>query len=342
MNMRGHLLYIDITQICGIGCAFCMYADKHRSGMSMQLSPTAVDNLAMLINSPEVKRISISGEGEPLNNIDVFHQILALSRGRKAFEFITSGFFPHDKLQAFYESTNALVTAKGDICNIRLSSDSHHIEKIRHRPHGFSIAYLRNRQPAGLTFSFRSIDTDRAFTRGYLVDELSRWDLDAKIETRGALEDAVIVGGQTFGVDYKNLVHPAPGTPPGYLDLKGYISAIEEKTQKPFTLGSINNAPLENGLDVTIKPNGDVFFYGIEIERPGNIHVDGINWERLSRHAAQTPLIRALYTRPFIDLVGRLENDALTQSILTTVNNPYWVVKAMAGHDGMLEKMIAP
>lgn len=27
MDLQGHLLYIDLTQICGIGCAFCMYAD---------------------------------------------------------------------------------------------------------------------------------------------------------------------------------------------------------------------------------------------------------------------------------------------------------------------------
>ncbi len=340
MNFRGHLLYIDITQICGIGCEFCMYADKHKSGISMELSPRANENLALLINSPDVKRISVSGEGEPLNNFQVFHQVLALSRGGKAFEFITSGFFPHDKLEAFYERTHTQVKANGDTCNIRLSSDSHHIEKIRHRPHGFSIAYLQNRKTEGLTFSFRSIDTDRAFTQGYLVEELSRWGLDAKIETRGALEDVLIVNDQAYGVDYKNLVHPALGTPPGYLDMKGYISAIESKTLKPFTLGSINKEPQENGMDVTIKPNGDVFFYGIENERVGNFHIDEIDWEQLSRHVAQTPLIRALYTRPFIDLVDWLEDDELTQSILTTVNNPYWVVKAMTRHDGLLEKMI--
>ena len=342
MNLRGHLLYIDITQICGIGCEFCMYADKHKSGMSMELSPRAIENLASLINSPDVKRISVSGEGEPLNNTQVFHQILGLSRGGKAFEFITSGFLPHDKLEAFYERTHTQIKANGDTCNIRLSSDSHHIEKIRHRPHGFSIDYLQNRKTEGLTFSFRSVDTDRAFTQGYLVEELSHWGLDAKIETRGALEDVLIVDNQAFSVDYKNLVYPALDTPPGYLDLKGYISAIEEKTLKPFTLGSINKAPLENGLDVTIKPNGDVFFYGIENKCLGNIHVDEIVWEQLSQHVAQTPLIHALYTRSFIDLVDQLEDDKLTQSILTTVNNPYWVVKAMARHDGLLEKMIAP
>ncbi len=68
MDLQGHLLYIDITQICGIGCAFCMYADKHKAGISMELSTLARENLARLINAPEVKRISVSGEGEPLNN----------------------------------------------------------------------------------------------------------------------------------------------------------------------------------------------------------------------------------------------------------------------------------
>ena len=162
MHLQGHLLYIDITQICGIGCAFCMYADKHKAGISMELSTLARENLARLINGPDVKRISISGEGEPLNNAKVFHEILGLSEGGKSFEFITSGFFPHDKLEEFYNSTNQIALANGDTCNIRLSTDSHHIEQIKWRPHGFSLHYLQREQPSGLSFSFRS---DRKSTR---------------------------------------------------------------------------------------------------------------------------------------------------------------------------------
>ncbi|MFM0349830.1 radical SAM protein [Paraburkholderia sp. RL17-347-BIC-D] len=341
MNMKGHLLYIDITQICGIGCTFCMYADKHKSGMHMQLSPRAMQNLAFLINSPDVKRISVSGEGEPLNNIATFHQILGLSRGNKAFEFITSGFLPHDKLSAFYEETSALVFAKDDTCNIRLSSDSHHIERIKHRPHGFSIGYLLERKPAGLSFSFRSVDTDRAFTRQYLVDELAHHGLDARLVRRSTLEDQLVVGETSFGVEYKNVVYPADGTPSGYLELQQYVRAIEEKVQKRFTLGSLNKAPFENGMDVTVKPNGDVFFYGIESERLGNIHDDPVSWQRLSQRAAESALVRALYTQPFMELVDRLKDDEHAQSILKRVNNPYWVIKAMARHDGMLDRMIA-
>lgn len=124
MDLQGHLLYIDITQICGIGCAFCMYADKHKAGISMELSTLARENLARLINAPEVKRISISGEGEPLNNVKVFHEILGLSEGGKCFEFITSGFYPHDKMADFYDTTNRIVLGNGDVCNIRLDRKS--------------------------------------------------------------------------------------------------------------------------------------------------------------------------------------------------------------------------
>ena len=108
MQLQGHLLYIDITQICGIGCAFCMYAEKHKVGMSMELSALSRENLATLINEPTVKRISISGEGEPLNNIKVFHEILNLSNGGKRFEFITSGFLPHAKMVEFFNETDRI------------------------------------------------------------------------------------------------------------------------------------------------------------------------------------------------------------------------------------------
>lgn len=338
MDLQGHLLYIDITQICGIGCAFCMYADKHKAGMSMELSTLARENLAKLINAPEVKRISISGEGEPLNNAKVFHEILELSEGGKCFEFITSGFFPHDKMEDFYDDIERIVSSNGDTCNIRLSADSHHIEKVKWRAHGFSLDYLQRRRPAGLSFSFRSIDTDREFTRRYLIGELASWGVEASIEPCSVLEDVLVVGDERYGIDYKNLVHPAPDTVPGYLDLRGYIEAIESKVNKRFTFGSLNLSPQANGMDVTVKPNGDVYLYGIENQRLGNIHFDRFCWQRLAAHVQETPLVRALYTQPLTELLGRLGNTDLLRSIVAKANNPYWLVKELACHPGLLEQ----
>jgi hypothetical protein len=315
-----------------------MYAEKHKTGISMEISTFARENLTRLINDPDVKRVSISGEGEPLNNAKVFHEILGLSEGGRRFEFITSGFFPHDKMAAFYEATDRIVSGNGDTCNIRLSADSHHIEKMKWRAHGFSLDYVLHHRPSGLSFSFRSIDTDRDFTRKYLMSELASWGIDARIEPRSILEDALIVGDKRHSIDYKNLVHPASGTPPGYLDLEGYIEAIESKINKRFTFGSLNHPPQANGMDVTVKPNGDVYLYGIENQRLGNIHFDQIDWQWLSTHVRENPLIHTLYTQPLTDLLARLENTDLMRSIITKVNNPYWLVKEMSAHAGLLEQ----
>lgn len=337
MDFQGHLLYIDITQICGIGCAFCMYADKHKAGMSMELSRLARSNLAVLINEPAVKRIVISGEGEPLNNTKVFHEILSLSNGGKRFEFITSGFLPHPQLADFYDETDRIVTSNGDTCNIRLSADSHHIEKVKWRAHGFSLDYLKRRQPSGLSFSFRSIDTDRHFTRRYLTQELHHWEINANITDLGPLEDELVVGEKRFFIDYKNLVHPAVGTPKGYLDMYGYIDAIEAKVGKRFTFGSLNQSPQANGMDVTIKPNGDLYLYGIETQSLGNMHTDRLDWSRLQALLLEDPLARILYTQPLMGLITQLEKPNLVQSIITRVNNPYWLVKELIRHDSILQ-----
>lgn len=337
MELQGHLLYIDITQICGIGCKFCMYADKHKFGQSMVLSKMARENLATLINEPSVKRISISGEGEPLNNLEVFHEILNLSGGGKRFEFITSGFFPHAKMVDFYDETNRIVSAKKDTCNIRLSADSHHIEKIKWRAHGLSLDYLRRHQPSGLTFSFRSIDTDRNYTRRYLTEELHQWGIDAHINEIGPLEDMLVVSQEHFGIDYKNLVHSTIGTPKGYLDMLGYIAAIEAKVRKQFTFGSLNQAPQTNGMDVTIKPNGDIYLYGIETKSLGNIHFSQLDWESLQALLLNDPLARTLYTRPLTDLLCQLGNPDLVHSITSRVNNPYWLIKELSKHNGILQ-----
>ncbi len=337
MEFQGHLLYIDITQICGIGCTFCMYADKHKTGINMELSTLARKNLATLINAPSVKRISISGEGEPLNNVKVFHEILSLSDGGKCFEIITSGFLPHAKMADFYDQTDRIVTANGDTCNIRLSADSHHIEKVKWHAHGFSLDYLQRRQPSGLSFSFRSIDTDKNFTRQYLVQEMQRWDIKADITELGLLEDVLVVGEQRFGIDYKNLVNPDKSIAQGCLDMHGYIAAIEAKVNKYFTFGSLNQSPQNNGMDVTIKPNGDVYLYGIEIQCLGNIHFDQLDWQCLQAQLLRNPLALALYTEPLTDLLLRLENSDLVHSIIHQVNNPYWLVKELAKYDGILQ-----
>lgn len=341
MELSHHLIYIDITQVCGIGCTFCMYANRHSSRQALHLGEAARDNLTRLINGPAVKRVSISGEGEPLNNIPVFQDILNLAQGVVQFEFITSGFLPKHKLVEFYGDIERRLANSGSTCNIRLSSDSYHIEKIKHRPHACSVAYLLESKPRNLTLSFRSIDIDREFTRNYLTQELRSIGLDSRIEAVSGLRDRIVMAGLTLDIDYKNLVDPSDDTPAGYLDLNAYIEEIERSIGKDFTLGSLNRAPMPNGMDITVKPNGDVHFYGAENILLGNIHTDALSLELLAERLHSDPLLRALHTIPLRNIFQNLSADESVSRLIHKTNNPYWIFKRLGkDHPHFLEQAI--
>lgn len=323
MKLNNHLLYIDITQFCGIGCDFCMYTENHTKS-HLKLSSKALTNLSNLINDPEVKRISVSGEGEPLNNIQVFYQILALSKGNRKFEFITSGYLEYKKLRNALNEIDRIVSFNGDECNIRLSSDSHHIPKLKHLPHGKCIRDFKEGLYDNLTLSFRSIDPDREFTRQYLIDQAQDFGFNTEIKVTSDLEDVVHVEGTEFRVDYKNLVKPN-SMYDNYLSMWEYIQCIEDKVGKPFTLGSLNIQ--ENGLDVTIKPNGDVFLYGLEIRCLGNIHTDQISYKLIKDVLLSNEVMRKLYEEPFRDVIFTFGDRVAIDKAVEKVNNPYWLMK---------------
>ena len=340
MELTDHLIYIDITQVCGIGCAFCMYADRHSGRQALRLDHQGRDNLARLINEPDVKRVSISGEGEPLNNVPALLDIIELARGAVRFEFITSGFLPKQRLLALYADLERRLARTGSTCNIRLSSDSYHIEKIKHRPHAPSVSYLLEAAPQQLTLSFRSIDIDRDFTRNYLTQELHSLGLAARIDTVSVLRDRLVLPGMVLDIDYKNLVDPAEDTRPGYLDLEAYLTEIERAVGKHFTLGSLNPSPKPNGMDITIKPNGDVHFYGAEHARLGNIHSDALSLDRLASELRSDPVLHALHTQPFRSILQKLSVDEGARKLIQDANNPYWVIKRLAKeHPHLLAKV---
>jgi len=342
MKLENHLIYFDITQICAIGCDFCMYSDKHTIKDHLVLTEKAKENISKIINHKEIKRVSISGEGEPLNNIKAFKEILLLSNGGIAFEFITSGYISHDKLFNLYDEINQIIIKNGDTCNIRLSTDSYHIPKIKNKPHAVSVKYFLDNKLTNMTFSFRSIDIDKKFTRNYLQDELQKIGIKSKIIINDDLEDSIIIENKKFQIDYKNLVKPTfLKKDIKYMSLSEYIKAKEKKLNKVFTLGNINPKPLLNGMGITIKPNGDIYFYGIDCNLLGSIHTDTLNIDFFKNIVKNDKIVNTLYTTPFMQLMDKISiNDDIIK-LIQNVNNPYWIIKEILSYDkSLLNKMI--
>lgn len=335
MQLENHTIYFDITQCCNIGCDFCMYANRH-SGNNLILNSQARKNIARIFQSNGIKKVSISGEGEPLNNIKTFKEILSLSPGGIHFEFITSGAIPHHRLLELYDDLADIMSGNNDQCNIRLSSDSFHLSNIPHKPHGVSLRYFLERRPSNLSLSFRSIDIDKIFTRNFLCNELLRLGFDAKICEINVLDDKLIVDNDHFLIAYKNLVHPcvAPGTK--YMTLEEYLEALERKYQRPFTFGSLNPWPNANGMDITIKPDGTIIFYGIDLLPLANLFTDRVDLNFFQQIVEHNKLVHKLYTVPLREIIMRLAKEKKNAEIIQRANNPYWILPGLSSYNEKL------
>lgn len=340
MQLENHLIYIDITQICGIGCDFCMYSDKHTIKDHLVLSPKATENISLLINHKEISKVTVSGEGEPLNNIKAFKEILLLSKGNISFEFITSGFLSEEKMFNFYKEVDDIITRNHDTCNIRLSTDSYHIPKINNKSHAISLKYYLENNFNNLTFSFRSIDIDKEFTRNYLVEELLKLNIDSTIRIDEELEDSLIIKENKFKIEYKNLVNPTFIKNKKYMNLKEYIKVKEQRFGKDFTLGNVTKAPLNNGMGITIKPNGDVFFYGIDNILLANIHNEYVDISFFKSIVRNNHIIKKFYSIPFLEIMSDISINKDIEMLIEKVNNPYWIIKElMKEHNYILDKI---
>ena len=323
--MKNHLLYFDITQFCNINCDFCMYRDRH-SSLKMNINKCASENIRRLFLDADIKRISISGEGEPLTNMETIWDIIELSPGKLNFEIITSGALPHAKMANFYSDMDHVTSKKGDLCNIRISADSFHAQRVPFRAHGFSIKYFSESVSDCMTLSFRSIETDKIFTREFLIQEARKYKLDGIIEPINELEDVFICNNKQYSIIYKNIVHPNENQN-GHMTLDDYIKVLENKYGKSFTFGAMNHHPTPNGLDVTIKPDGRILFYGIEIVEVANIYKDNIDMFFLKNFINKNKLISILYKTPFTEILRILRKRIDYHEIIKNANNPYWVLQ---------------
>lgn len=335
MRFDNHTIYFDITQYCNVGCDFCMYSNKH-SNQKLQLSELARANISRMFSWNSIKRVSISGEGEPLTNLDTFWDILARSPGGIHFEFITSGASPTESLLRFYTELEERMVANKDWCNIRLSTDSFHYAQVPFRPHLNSLNFFLKNHPSRLSLSFRSIDIDRTFVRNFLNSEVRTLGLVPVFEDTSLLDEVLHVDSFYFPISYKNLVHPrvSPGTK--YMTLNDYMGALEQKYSRPFTFGALNPWPQSNGLDITIKPDGTVIFYGVDILPLANIHKDSVDFDFFLKTVEQNSLVRDLYTIPFREFIKPYANEANYAEIIQKANNPYWVLSELAAHNQAL------
>lgn len=328
-----HLLYIDITSRCSVGCSFCMYRSKHVRGQDLVLDSGMTRCLERLINHDDVSAVVISGEGEPFLNKAAMQAILDCSQGNQNFQLLTSGAWADQ--ERTLKHLGAEATRRGDRVQVRISIDRFHAQKISLDVHASLIsAALRI---DGITVAVRSIVDDQSFLCDYLPDVLRLAGVESTYRSQGPLDGEFSTAAGRISVSYKQPVSPEAAQITSALSVDEYMDALSEKYNRPFTLGNMRACGPKTGLDITVKPDGSIYHYGAEFQRFGSLE-RGVTIESLANEVKSHPWLRKLYNRPFSEILGYLRMDDGARAVIDAANCPYWVVRSMS-HESLREAL---
>lgn len=330
LKLKGHRFYIDITNQCKVNCSFCMYEhERAQAPKNLVLTSKAKANMDNLINNPETSCIGISGEGEPTNNLKIVYEILKISRGNNQFQIISNGIWLHKKGMEILSRLNKLASEKCDKYLIRISFDSYRYPIIDTKNYLDFFKFALSNKFDRIAFSFRSIKEDQDFTRMKIKELLKHQNISYDLISESPLYDDILVGNQKINIEYKNMVYPCKINCKNIFSIWDYINAIESQYKKPFTFGNLIVNSECVGLSMTIKPDGKIFFYGIEFEPQGNILKDEITINHLKEKFFDSDLITALYSKPFLPVLKKLSSDKALKKAIEEVNNPYWIIREL-------------
>ena len=98
---------------------------------------------------------------------------------------------------------------------------------------------------------------------------------------------------------------------------KEYLNSLEKIYNKPFTLGNLKKDI--NGMDITIKPNGNVYFYGAEIYPMFNIYNEKVTINKLKKSIEDDKILKRLYSIPLKKLIHSLNKYGPFKDIINSI-----------------------
>ena len=333
MDLSNHLLYIDITNSCNLNCKFCMYREERMKNLlNLKLNPKSKKKISDILNYDKTERLIISGEGEPFNNIDTIFDILNLSKGKRKIQIISNGvWLLSKKADEILEKLNQISRNKKDEYQMRISCDSFHIEMMGIKNYKKIIDKIINYIEKGtnIQMCFRGLLEEKRKLLELFSKKLLNKKYFPSFKKITELETEIIINDIRLNFIFKNIVNL--NNLKENFTLNHYISSLEKIYKKPFTFGHLKKG--KNGMDITIKSNGDLFFYGVEIYSFFNINTDNVTIKLLNKTIEKNKILKILYTKPFKEIISDLSKYPQFKKIIHSINNPYWIIKNVYKYD---------
>lgn len=318
----GHLPYFLVTDFCNVGCDFCMCKTK-RNGDHLVLNKQATKNMRQLIKLSE--RIGISGQGDPIFNKKAVLNIISLGN-RNKFEIMTSGNVSTKELIEFVNQIKKSIQKNKSKIKIRISLDRFHLSKIKHKNLIPLINYFSKNSDKSMELTFRSITIDKKFIKNYLKNELKKVNKKVEFIDLTPINSKLKVNGKSFNVDFQSIVNSPENELKDLYSPEEYILLLEKNLNKDFKLGNqLKNGKI--GIDITINPNGEVLFYGLEFEVIGNILNEKIDYTIVKNFILNNKIYHPFFRIPYKEILKALRKNKGFSKMIDKINNPFWIMR---------------
>lgn len=324
--MSRHILYIDINDYCPIGCAHCMYASLHGNKKRfLSLNSESRVNLSRLINDAALERLAISGLGEPLFTPEGIMEVLGLldPQCTASIEIITSAKLPYTRFVTVLDKISEILAHYGRSAQIRISVDTFHDEAIDLDPIPMILKVGLKNHWDNISFSFRGLISERMWLFGKICRYADSLGYAARVKQKSIMRAEIEIGKNNFPCLFQDHVTSNHGA---HLGLSNYLSILEEDRNGPFIFG---NPASPGGLDVAIKPDGSLKFYGCEFFNAGTIYSKILSWKTLEEWRDEDPLLRVLHNVPLRRVIKTLPFEVDDIGI----NSPYWLFTGLFEQD---------
>ena len=322
---KSNLLYVLMTARCPLSCSFCMTKHLHRD-VDLDLTKFSVKNILNL--SAISKKVCISGEGDPLVTWKSVLKLIENGLPNTHFEIITSAFWAEKKIEDFLLKIQKITTKNSTTVAFRLSLDEFHETQIN-RDTLISILNIgkKNNIDKSISFEIRSITGQEDYIFQRLKKSFEKIDINFKINKLNDLAYSIQSSILNLKVQFKPTVKPNNFDYQDSWTILKYIEHIEKQRESNFHIGYVKYSKSNPDLDITINPNGDVVLYGLEPFILGNIYNEIITYEKLLLQLNSLPVLRYLTNTPFKELIKNWSKNTKIEKIVSTVNNPFWVVR---------------
>ena len=337
---RKNQLFIHPTDECKLNCSFCTYAEARKQGMpcaSLDLSRGhAAGSMKHLIQGAQ--HTAFSGGGEPFLNTDAILSCIALNSQKKYM--VTTGMGGTlEELEEKVEQLNDACRQTDSRCVLRISADSFHntmdfsgnTGKILHW-------FLQKRWDCVTTCFIRGTVSESEALLNNLESYCKQGGLTYLCRRVNDFTYACIINGVFFQALLRPTIYPSLEEREKEDYILDYIDKLMQIDTEEIYLGKPRSCrgckgcdawknDQENGLDITVTANGDIFLYGAECVSLGNIYNEEITYTLLHQRIEDSPELLRLQSLGLRSVMERFVEDKELGELVRRVNYPFAVVR---------------